>query len=410
MIKRRFTTDTLRIWVVVGVGLLSLILSKDVYAEKQSELNWPVVTKETRPWTYWWWMGSAVDKQNLTLNLEAYRKAGLGGVHIVPIYGVKGWEDRYIDYLSSQWLQMLAYTMTEAKGLDMGVDMSTGTGWPFGGPWLSIEDSDSWVNFKTYSLNGGDRLDEKIGKERLDVVVAYSDKGQVVELTGRVDPNGVLDWVAPAGKWEVYVVRHKWVRGKVNYAAPGGEGYHIDPFSNKSLMKYLRRFDEAFATYRGRPVRAFYHDSYEYWGNWTDDLFDEFKSHRGYDLREHLPALFSKSENDEVGARVKCDYRETMSDLLLERFIIPWVKWCHEKGSLARNQAHGSPCNIIDLYAAADIPETESYGPARFEIPGFACSRYRFQCCCGSTCVQICLVSGPSGRAKTCLQRVMHLA
>ena len=38
----------------------------------------------------WWWMGSAVDKENLTRNLEAYAAAGMGTMEITPIYGVQG--------------------------------------------------------------------------------------------------------------------------------------------------------------------------------------------------------------------------------------------------------------------------------------------------------------------------------
>ncbi|MCD8539889.1 MAG: glycoside hydrolase, partial [Leadbetterella sp.] len=34
------------------------------------------------------------------------------------------------------------------------------------------------------------------------------------------------------------------------------------------------------------------------------------------------------------------------------------------------NQAHGSPANLIDLYAAVDIPEGETFGISDFDIPG----------------------------------------
>ena len=98
-------------------------------------MQWPEITKECRPWTYWWWLGSAVDEGELTRHLTAYREAGMGGVHIVPIYGAKGFEDKNIDYLTPEWMRMLNHTVREGERLDIGIDMTAGTGWPYGGPW-----------------------------------------------------------------------------------------------------------------------------------------------------------------------------------------------------------------------------------------------------------------------------------
>src|SRR4051812_45173005 len=39
------------------------------------EFQWPTPTRENRPWTRWWWLGSAVDKTNLTRLLTEYRDA-----------------------------------------------------------------------------------------------------------------------------------------------------------------------------------------------------------------------------------------------------------------------------------------------------------------------------------------------
>ena len=80
-----------------------------------SPLAWPELTRDNKPWTRWWWLGSAVDKTNLTRELERYHDAGLGGVHIIPIYGVKGGESNYIRYLSPQWMEMLRHTVTEQE-------------------------------------------------------------------------------------------------------------------------------------------------------------------------------------------------------------------------------------------------------------------------------------------------------
>ncbi|HET7897261.1 MAG TPA: glycosyl hydrolase, partial [Flavisolibacter sp.] len=126
--------------------------------QAQAQLQWPAVTNTTRPWTRWWWEGSAVNKKDLTWNLEQYRKAGLGGVEITPIYGVHGYEKEFIDFLSPQWMEVFRHTLTEAKRLDLGVDLANATGWPFGGPWVKDEDASKTVYLKTFTVNGGEKL------------------------------------------------------------------------------------------------------------------------------------------------------------------------------------------------------------------------------------------------------------
>ena len=58
---------------------------------------------------------------------------------------------------------------------------------------------------------------------------------------------------------------------------------------------------------------------------------------------------------------MKCDYRETISDVMCEVTLPLWADWSRLNGFLTRNEAHGSPGNWLDLYAAADIPETEMF-------------------------------------------------
>ena len=55
----------------------------------EDNTDWPQITRESKPWTRWWWMGNDVDSVNLAYNLAELSKAGIGGVEITPIYGIK---------------------------------------------------------------------------------------------------------------------------------------------------------------------------------------------------------------------------------------------------------------------------------------------------------------------------------
>lgn len=315
---------------------------------------------DVRPWTRWWWPGSAVDEATLTRRLAELRAAGFGGVEVCPIYGAKGAEGRYVEFLSPRWVELLAHTTREAKRLGLGVDLTTGTGWPFGGPWVSAGDASAKLVLQKYFVAGGGRISEPLPKGAVRCVRAVTAAGTTIDLTDTVNA-GRLDWAAPAGEWTVYVAIQSGPVMKVKRAAPGGVGNVLDPYSVPKLDRYLAHFGRALQGFAAPKPRAFFHDSFEYYqATWTDDLFAQFRTRRGYDLRDHLPALAGDGPAD-TAARVKHDYRETVSDLHRE-YIARWTGWCHARGSLSRNQAHGGPGDLLDAYAAADIPECESYG------------------------------------------------
>jgi hypothetical protein len=371
-----------------------------------ADVEWPEITSTTKPWSRWWWLGNIGTKQDFSVQMERYAKAGLGGLEITPIYGVRGQEKRFRDYLSPEWMSLLDHVLDEGQRLGLGIDMSTGTGWPFGGPWVTKDFAARHVVTRNFVVKGGDRLAEAVaatdqplvrvaGPRRVDIselkdpvtangnlqdialdqvrfprplalqaLVAHSEAGEKLDLTNRVGPDGKLDWTAPgAGTWTLYGVFLGWHGKQVERAGPGGEGDVIDHFSADALAKYLRKFDDAYAGHRANRLRAYFNDSYEVddasgESNWTPRFFEEFQKRRGYDLRGELPAFFGK-DTAEKNARVMSDHRETISDLLLEDFTQPWAAWAKKQGGIIRNQAHGSPANILDLYAASDIPETE---------------------------------------------------
>lgn len=314
----------------------------------------PVPTQEAKPGVRWWWLGSAVDKPNLQWNLQQYANHGIGAVEITPIYGVQGNDAKDINYLSPKWMEMLKFVESENKQNGIETDMATGTGWPFGGPWVPIEEAACKVIFADTIVPMGTKLldiqyeipekDKKFAKLR--VVKTFPIKGDKKNK-------------------RVIAVYYGRTRQKVKRAAPGGEGYVIDHFDKDAVAHYLAHIDSAFQA-SGTPYpHTFFNDSYEVYGaNWTPTLFDEFLKRRGYDLKDKLPEFLDGD------AQVVSDYRQTLGDLLLENFTNQWTNWAHQRGAITRNQAHGSPANLIDCYAAVDIPEIEGFGLTDFGIKG----------------------------------------
>jgi len=332
-------------------------------------------TKESKPWTYWWWMGSSVTRQGITENLEDMQAAGIGGVHIVPIYGEKGDEHNFVRYLSPEWMQLLKHTSDEDKRLGMGVDMTPGTGWPFGGPNVSLDDAAEVFYVAEVKINDHANVqDYQKSKDNTNLVLlaAYDEMGNFMDITSQVDIDGIIHWGIVSKSWRVFAAFKCPLQQKVERAAPGGEGLVIDYFSESSILNYMKMFEDAFiqAGIEKGAVRSFYSDSYEVGrANWTQDFLSEFNKRRGYDLMPYILFL-ADTGNTKIRNRVVTDYCETISELLYDRFAKNWIKKSHDMGMITRNQAHGSPGNLLDLYALSDIPETETFGASGFSIPG----------------------------------------
>lgn len=295
----------------------SLDTSVQASADGDDVTGWYTPARENKPFLRWWWHGSAVDREGLTHNLEEFAKAGVGGVEVTPIYGVQGNEANEMDFLSEEWMSMYNFLLDEAGRLDLQVDMNCGTGWPFGGP----------------------EITRKYAAKKMAVTSTQSD---TAHLTVESVPTGQ----------------------KVKRAAPGGEGFVLDHYYSDALELYLGKFEKAFKD--TRMPDTWFCDSYEvYEADWTDGFEKTFRERYGYDITQRI----MDTSSPDYG-RVLCDYRECLGDMLKDNFYKPWMAWAHSHESGVRNQSHGAPANILDLYALADIPECETYGRTRFNIPG----------------------------------------
>lgn len=368
--------------------LAALLLTLFPLVDGQGEASlmaqsWPKVNQEAKPGARWWWLGSAVDKENLEWNIQQYANKGIGALEITPIYGVQGNDTNNIDYLSPKWMQALKDCETLGAKYGVQIDMNCGTGWPFGGPEVTVEDAATKLvytdtiivgkNMKKINLAVRNPKDKPYST--LSKVMAYLQDKKTKTITMRIDitsfMNGErLNWSAPkSGHWLIMAFYNSKTRQKVKRAAPGGEGFVLDHFNKKAVMRYLEKFDKAFTNSCVAYPNTFFNDSYEVYGaNWTPSLFNDFERLRGYNLAEYMPELLGFAEDNDC--KVLTDYRETISDLLLTNFTKLWTNWAHSSGAKTRNQAHGSPANLIDQYAAVDIPEIEGFGKTDFGIKG----------------------------------------
>ena len=400
------TVNKLRAITLIVVGVMGLAsCSKGGSDKGPTKVEWPEITMTNKPWTRWWWPASAVGPQDIDTMLTQYSKAGLGGVEVTTIYGVKGYEDKFLDYLSPEWMDLFCHTLDKAKEMGVGVDLANASGWPFGGPWVEVEDACRYLAYKTFRLKGGERLEDKVEYvqtpmvrsigikttiDKLDYPIAKNDSlqqyafeqvrypvsvplialtanssdGRYEDLTALVKEDGSLDWTAPEGDWTLCALFLGWHGKLVERAGPGGEGDVIDHFSARAIDNYLKKFDEAFASRDVSWIRYYFNDSYEVDdavgdSDWTEDFFSEFLSRRGYDLKMYMPYLLGLTDDKDKEQRVVYDYRQTIGELLIDTYSTRWQKWAAAQGKGIRNQAHGSPANIMDVYAVSDVPETE---------------------------------------------------
>ena len=248
-----------KIALLLFVGLL--LIQCESHKQEIVTQGWPEINSASKPWARWWWMGNAVNKKDIEAQLTAFCQADFGGIEITPIYGVMGYEDQYIDYLSDEWMDMLQFTITKADELGLGVDMNLGTGWPFGGPQITPEFAASILLSEKYTLKKGEKLNEKIvtkdprqNPEEVELLAltANLSDGNIMDIRQYVNDQQKLDWV-PEQDCEIYAAFNGKTGQKVKRAAPGGEGWSMDHFSKTALEAYLERFDAAFSKIPNRP-------------------------------------------------------------------------------------------------------------------------------------------------------------
>ncbi|MFC5282944.1 glycosyl hydrolase [Pedobacter alpinus] len=358
-----------------------------------------------RPFVRWWWNGNKVEKTELARELKILKDAGIGGVEINPISFPSNTDDMGIpsvEWLSDEWVDLLKFTLDEAKKLNMTCDLIAGTGFPFGAEFLEGEERAQVVVTAVKKLEGPIKTEISvfdIFKEADPATLSpYSGrKMELLELKLVTDPlismdqiiniknqviNDVLKIDLPKGKFAVYALVKIDGFMKVIQGAPGGRGPVLNHYNEAAVNKYLNRITDSIQNRIGplAPyVRSFFIDSLEMEGaNWNSDMMTEFQKRRGYDLYPYLPFILFKTgrmgntvnltyavnvspEMEKMLNRMRYDFEYTKAELFRERFSYTFSKWCKDNNIKSRAQAYGRGHFPLEGSFMMDIPEGETW-------------------------------------------------
>lgn len=209
-----------------------------------------------------------------------------------------------------------------------------------------------------------------------DVIASGAlDTASAVVLTDKLRTDGTLDWQPPAGTWQVFVFKQYASNMGVLGSAGQGPQLILDHMDPAAFAAHAARVGDPLGT---KPVgiRSTFVDSLELMQDlpWGRQFLTEFRKRRGYDLTQYLPLTLQPGwmqawsehfsppyfeSGDATAERVRSDYRRTVSDLMFDGFIKPYVAWNHAHGLQAKFQAHGGAIDIVRGYGIVDIPETE---------------------------------------------------
>ncbi len=307
----------------------------------------------------WWWFGPAVTRPELEREMRAMKQGGIGGFEVQPVYPLvlddPAHGIRNLPYLSSDFLEALKFTGEKAKELGLRMDLTLASGWPYGGPHISITQAAGKLRIERLPLPAGARelrLPEIGEGEKL--IAAFVGRQRATDIE-----NGVLR-VAPAEDTRtVLVFISSRTRQAVKRAAVGAEGFVLDHYDRAALETHLQAVGEKLLGALGsNPPYAIFSDSLEvYSSDWTPDFLQEFERRRGYDLTPYLPALA-----EDIGgqtAAIRHDWGRTLTELADEHYLTPLREFAARHGTRFRSQTYGIPPVALSSNALVDLPEGE---------------------------------------------------
>jgi hypothetical protein len=308
-----------------------------------------------RPWVYCFWLEGNVTREGITADLEAMRRAGIGGLLFMD--GAMGNPVGPHRFMSDSWRAMFRHMVAECQRLGLEINLNNDPGWAgSGGPWIKPEQASQKVVISETIVSGPAHFDAVLPQPRTtgdfyrDIVVLACPapapgpdgqirrienfdstksfagdqdfagcvpwpreiatnphwpvvpaqqciaSGKVQDISDRMDAQGHLKWDAPAGRWVVLRIGHTVAGGVTRSAQAEANGWECDKLSKAAVeTQFTNMVGKLLADvgpHANNTIVSTHIDSWEAGsGNWTDGFREEFRRRRGYDLLPYLPTL-----------------------------------------------------------------------------------------------------------------------
>lgn len=322
------------------------------------------VSEASRMTMHWYIFGPAWTVEESRRELRLMKEAHVGGVLIFPAYPVVMDDElpgvRNQGFLSEEYLQVYRAVTGEAAKLGLRVDVVLGTGWPYGGPGVALEDAARRIRRDKLPVKPGERFQLPAVKQGEQLVAAFYLHGRdAVDITSEASSNNLGSIITSEG--EVQLFLSVPTQMQVKRAAVGAEGLVLDHYNRRALEKYLETVGKPLLEGAAPgSIQSVFCDSFEvYRATWTAAFPDFFRQKRGCDIVPLLPVLFDDAHPD--ARDLRCDFWRTLSEMAVEEFVAPLHEWAKRKGVTTQVEAYGTPPVSLAAYQHVDIPTGEHY-------------------------------------------------